>query len=143
MLAKLLHLSHFSKSKTDEVTVVPLRSRHRPRRRRVRDGDFPFENRKQQPLCRVDDCPGRGAGAVMPRGCQGTRSRGSPSDRRGIRLSGSSHQMVCYGQPEADPQSRVLSVPTRLGKRGPPRYPHGTDHEPEYTSNYNSWARAG
>ena len=143
LLAKILILAHFSKNKTDEVTVVLLQSRHKPQRQRGRGDDSPCRSRMQRPRSGADGFPSRVASDVMLQACRRTRTRDNPSDRCGRRHEGSPRQRDGCGPQVAAHESKAQSVPTRQGRQGHRRCQHGTGHAPECTSSYNSWARAG
>lgn len=143
MLAKILPLTHFSKNKTDEVIVVLLLSRRKLRHQQGRGGGSPSENHRRRPRSGADGFPSGVASDEMLQACRGTHTRGNPSDRFGRRREGSLRQRGGCGPQVAGLQSKAQSVPTRRGTPEHRRCQYDTDHEPEYTSNYNSWARAG
>ena len=123
--------------------AILLLSRRRPRHRLRRGGGSPSGSRRRQPRFGVDGFPSRVASGGMRRACRGTRTLDNPFDRCERRREGSLHQRGGYGPPAAGLQSGAQSVPTHRGIPGHRRCQHGTGHEPECTSSYNSWARAG
>lgn len=133
----------FTKSQRIEVITILLLSRRRPRRRRGHGGDSPSGNRRRRLRSGADGFPSRVASGGMRPACRGTRTRDNPSDRCGKRHEGSLRQRGGCGPPAAGLRSKAQSVPTPRGIPVHRQCQYDTGHEPECTSSYNSWARAG
>ena len=76
----------------------PLLSRHRLRHRQVRGGGSPSGSRTRRPRCGAGGWQDSGRRGARQPACRRTRSRDSPSGRRGTRPSGTfvERLVVCH-----------------------------------------------
>lgn len=90
--------------------IFLLLSTHRPLHRPVRDDGFPDGIRRQRLRCATDGWEGMETLCAIRIGYRRIHSQGSPSDRRGKRLSGNFHQRDGYVPQAEDRQSGVRSA---------------------------------
>ena len=114
----------------------------KPLRRQVRGDDSLIDSHRQQQQFEAGDSPNQGVRAAKRTVCRKTRSRDSPSDRRGTRPSGNFRRRACCERPRVGPLSRVLSVPILWGTLVHRQYLPDKDHVPGCTSSSNSLALA-
>ena len=80
-----------------KTIVFPLLSRHKLLRQQVRGDDLLIHNHRQQQQFEAGGFLNQGVLAAKRKVCRKTRSRGSPSDRRGTQPSDTPHQKACCG----------------------------------------------
>ena len=86
------------------VTKFPLQSRHMLLRRQGHDGVFSSNSHRLLQLSEADGFPSREAHDAKRKACRRTRSRDSPFDKRGKRLSDILRRTACCGPRGAGPR---------------------------------------
>ena len=119
-------------------TIFLLRSKHKLLHRPVHGGDSLAHSHRRRLRCGVDGFPVRVILVVKHKAYRRTHNLDSPFDKHGTQPSNSLHQKACYELQAVAHQSAALFVSKLRGIQVLHLYHHGTSHEPDCTSSYNS-----